>query len=115
MKSKDYGDFSYRLVLIEKIVEKFKKRFVVHIVYSQDERFRYTKGVCFEFTQPSRTTEEVIEFVKDHLEKLNRSIQYLKEYNFLYHENEERMKEVEELLKQVIEQHKIISADRILE
>lgn len=115
MRSKDYGDFSYRLVLIEKIVEKFKKRFVVHIDYSKDERFRYTRGVCFEFTQPSRTTEEVIEFVKEHLEGLNRSMKYLKEYNFLYHEKEERMKEVEQLLEKIIEQHKIISAPGVPE
>lgn len=110
--SANYGDFCYRINLIEKIVKKFKKQFVLQIDYAGSERFHDIRGLIFTFTQPPRTTEEVIQFVKEHLEGLNRSMKYLKEHNFLYSENEQRMKEVEDLLKKAIEQHKIISAVR---
>lgn len=110
---KDYGELCYRVILIEKIVKKFNKQFALQ-VDGIDTNFRAVKGITITFTHP-RTTEEVIQFVKEHLEGLNRSIQYLKEHNFLYYENEARMKEVEELLKKAIEQHKIISAPSVPE
>jgi hypothetical protein len=104
---KYYGDLCCKIVLIEKIVKKFNKQFALQ-VDGIDANFRAVKGVTITFTRP-RTAEEVIQFVKEHLEGLNRSMRYLKEHNFLYYENEARMKEVEELLKKAIEQHKIIS------